>query len=55
MAYPIEDLVKEYGAALTAGVLNPTLCGVSLGVGRRPSAGACLIDTWVGVGYGSKT
>jgi hypothetical protein len=41
----IEDLLSRQEAALTAGVLNPEIevCGVSLGVGNRPRAGAGFV------------
>jgi len=38
-----EGLLSMKDAALTAGVLNPVLWGVSLGVGNRPKAGAGLL------------
>jgi hypothetical protein len=44
MAYPMEDLFSRYEAVLTAGVPNAILCGVSLGVGKSPIAGANLLD-----------
>jgi hypothetical protein len=42
IAKPIDGRLSMQDAALTAGVLYPVLCGVSFGVGRRPSAGASL-------------
>jgi hypothetical protein len=39
-----EVLLSMKVAALTAGVLNDVLLGVSLGVGRRPRAGASLLE-----------
>jgi hypothetical protein len=43
IAYPIDEIFNIFDAALTAGVPNPTLCGVNRGVGNRPRAGAGLL------------
>jgi hypothetical protein len=56
MAKPIDELLPSmWEAALTAGVLNPLICGVKRGVGKRPKAGAKRPGTYVEGGLGSMT